>query len=75
MGSHFDVGLYPSYFVVILTLVLTSTRLLTPGLMDGGTAGLIWGFVVVTVGFFLVSASLAEMASMYAGVFVYSLRV
>jgi amino acid permease len=74
VGSHFDV-VYPIYFVVIMTLVLTSTRLLTPGLTDGGTAGLIWGFVVVTMGFLLVSASLAEMASMYAGVLVYSLRV
>ncbi|KAN0082207.1 Amino acid permease domain containing protein [Elaphomyces granulatus] len=42
---------------VILTL-------LTPGLTDGGTAGLIWGFVLVAIGFFLVFASLAEMASM-----------
>ncbi|EED24126.1 GABA permease, putative [Talaromyces stipitatus ATCC 10500] len=42
---------------VILTL-------LTDGLTDGGTAGLIWGFVIVCVGFLLVFASLAEMASM-----------
>jgi amino acid permease len=39
---------------------------LTPGLTDGGTAGLIWGFVLVAVGFFFVFASLSEMASMYA---------
>jgi len=38
--------------------------LLSQGLMDGGIAGLIWGFVVVAVGFFLVFTSLAEMASM-----------
>ncbi|KAL3703931.1 hypothetical protein TMatcc_009621 [Talaromyces marneffei ATCC 18224] len=39
--------------------------LLTYGLTDGGTAGLIWGYVIVCVGFLLVFASLAEMASMY----------
>ncbi|KAJ5518554.1 Amino acid/polyamine transporter I [Penicillium expansum] len=42
---------------VILTL-------LAAGLTDGGTAGLIWGFVGVTIGFTLVYASIAEMASM-----------
>lgn len=39
-------------------------RLLIYGLVDGGTGGLIWGFVVVSAGFLLVYASLAEMASM-----------
>ncbi|CAG8146698.1 unnamed protein product [Penicillium salamii] len=34
------------------------------GLTDGGTAGLIWGFLVVAAGFLLVFLSLAEMASM-----------
>ncbi|CAG8045893.1 unnamed protein product [Penicillium salamii] len=42
---------------VILTL-------LSAGLTDGGTAGLIWGFIGVTLGFSLVYASIAEMASM-----------
>ncbi|KAJ5216980.1 hypothetical protein N7468_009988 [Penicillium chermesinum] len=42
---------------VILTL-------LSAGLSDGGTAGLIWGFVGVCLGFSLVYASVAEMASM-----------
>lgn len=41
------------------------SRLLTSGLTDGGTAGLIWGFIIVTAGFALVFASIAEMASMY----------
>lgn len=41
-------------------------RLLSAGLTDGGTAGLIWGFVGVSLGFTLVYASIAEMASMYA---------
>lgn len=39
-------------------------RLLSAGLTDGGTAGLIWGFVGVSIGFTLVYASVAEMASM-----------
>ncbi|KAJ5645398.1 hypothetical protein N7507_011409 [Penicillium longicatenatum] len=42
---------------VILTL-------LSSGLTDGGTAGLIWGFIGVSIGFTLVYASIAEMASM-----------
>lgn len=44
---------------------LTGNRLLSAGLTDGGTAGLIWGFIGVTLGFSLVYASIAEMASMY----------
>ncbi|KAK1144230.1 hypothetical protein N8T08_005643 [Aspergillus melleus] len=42
---------------VILTLLGT-------GLMNGGTAGLVWGFIIVTLGFSLVFASIAGMASM-----------
>ncbi|KAJ6183696.1 hypothetical protein N7519_004997 [Penicillium mononematosum] len=38
--------------------------LLAQGLTDGGTAGLIWGFLIVAAGFLLVFLSLAEMASM-----------
>ncbi|XHG04932.1 hypothetical protein AWENTII_008186 [Aspergillus wentii] len=38
--------------------------LLAQGLTDGGTAGLIWGFLIVACGFLLVFLSLAEMASM-----------
>lgn len=41
-----------------------SYSLLRQGLTDGGTAGLIWGFLIVTAGFLLVFLSLAEMASM-----------
>lgn len=33
-------------------------------LSNGGTAGLIWGYLIVMVGFGFVIASLAEMASM-----------
>ncbi|KAF7585472.1 hypothetical protein BBP40_010869 [Aspergillus hancockii] len=46
-----------STWEVILTL-------LAAGLTDGGTAGLIWGFIIVSAGFTLVFASIAEMASM-----------
>jgi hypothetical protein len=42
-----------------------ANRLLAAGLTDGGTAGLIWGFVGVSIGFTLVYASISEMASMY----------
>ncbi|KAL2870823.1 putative GABA permease [Aspergillus lucknowensis] len=42
---------------VILTL-------LSSALTDGGSAGLIWGFIIVTAGFSLVFASIAEIASM-----------
>ncbi|KAL2829769.1 amino acid/polyamine transporter I [Aspergillus cavernicola] len=42
---------------VILTL-------LSSVLTDGGTAGLIWGFIIVTAGFSLVFASISEIASM-----------
>ena len=33
-------------------------------LANGGTAGLIWGYLIVMIGFGFVVASLAEMASM-----------
>ncbi|KAE8167101.1 amino acid/polyamine transporter I [Aspergillus tamarii] len=46
-----------STWEVILTL-------LSAGLTDGGSAGLIWGFIIVSLGFTLVFASIAEMASM-----------
>lgn len=36
----------------------------TQGLTDGGTAGLFWSYIWVSVGFGLTVASLAEMASM-----------
>ncbi|KAL4803705.1 amino acid/polyamine transporter I [Aspergillus unguis] len=58
-------------FVSILgfacTLICTWEVLLTllaSVLTDGGTAGLIWGFIIVTAGFSLVFASIAEIASM-----------
>ncbi|KAL4970753.1 putative GABA permease [Aspergillus stella-maris] len=42
---------------VILTLLASV-------LTDGGTAGLVWGFIIVTAGFSLVFASIAEITSM-----------
>ncbi|KAL4888025.1 amino acid permease-domain-containing protein [Aspergillus ambiguus] len=58
-------------FVSILgfgcTLIATWEVILTllaSGLTDGGTAGLVWGFIIVSAGFSLVFASIAEMASM-----------
>jgi choline transport protein len=42
-------------------IVLASTAF---ALENGGSAGLIWTFVIVVVGYSFVFASLAEMASM-----------
>ena len=33
-------------------------------LLNGGTAGLIWGYLIVWVGYMLVFATIAEMASL-----------
>jgi choline transport protein len=33
-------------------------------LINGGTAGMIWGYLVVWIGYMLVFATVAEMASM-----------
>ncbi|PLB54842.1 amino acid transporter [Aspergillus steynii IBT 23096] len=49
------------------TLIATWEVILTflnVGLMNGGPAGLVWGFIIVTAGFSLVFASISEMASM-----------
>lgn len=35
------------------------------GLINGGTAGLIWMYLVAWIGFLAVNTSMAEMASMY----------
>lgn len=51
--------------MVIMQTTDSINRLLAAGLTDGGTAGLIWGFIGVSIGFTLVYASIAEMASMY----------
>lgn len=37
---------------------------LTSSLTNGGTAGLFWGYTIVVIAFFLIYASLAEMAAM-----------
>lgn len=65
MGSHLDVSLYVfwGHWVMRVDTYVTN-RLLSSGLTDGGTAGLIWGFIGVSIGFTLVYASIAEMASM-----------
>lgn len=33
-------------------------------LLNGGTAGMIWGYLIVWVGYMMVFATIAEMASM-----------
>ena len=47
-----------------LSLLTTYLRLFTFVLIDGGTALLFWGFIVVALGMLMVYASVAEMASM-----------
>lgn len=73
----FGCTLIATWEVVLTYVLLASCRsqcnianadqysLLEQGLTDGGTAGLIWGFLIVACGFLLVFLSLAEMASMY----------
>ena len=65
MGGYSYVG-FILKIVHVKRVLLANLKysLLTIGLTDGGTAGLIWGFVIVCIGFLLVFASLAEMASM-----------
>ena len=65
MGGYSYVGfILKIVYVKRVLLANLKYSLLTIGLTDGGTAGLIWGFVIVCIGFLLVFASLAEMASM-----------
>lgn len=52
----FGCTLIATWEVIITTL--------TTSLNDGGTAGLLWGFIVVVIGFSFVYLSIAEMASM-----------
>ncbi|KAK2795611.1 hypothetical protein FQN50_009717 [Emmonsiellopsis sp. PD_5] len=52
---------FGSTLIATWEVILT---LLSFGLLDGGTGGLIWGFIGITCGFSLVFASIAEMASM-----------
>jgi hypothetical protein len=42
-------------------------------LTDGGTAGLIWGYLIVWVGYMLVFISIAEMTSMYVGEVIFNM--
>lgn len=43
---------------------MTADSALGLNLMNGGTGGLVYGFIILSVGFTFVYASLAEMASM-----------
>ena len=45
-------------------ILIYSRSLIAFGLTDGGTAGLIYSFIICLLGFFCVYFSLAEMASM-----------
>jgi hypothetical protein len=43
---------------------LTYSSVSTIGLINGGTAGLIWIFFICWIGFLLINTSMAEMGSM-----------
>lgn len=64
MGSCFNVRVKRFPMCKLTSADKHTDRLLSSGLSDGGTAGLIWGFLIVSTGFLLVFSSLAEMASM-----------
>jgi choline transport protein len=53
-----------SFCMVVLTMWETMLATSVFALSNGGPAGLIWGYLIVMVGFGFVVASLAEMASM-----------
>lgn len=46
------------------TISNTQYSVSTFGLVDGGFAGLIWGYVAVFIGFIFIYASMSELASM-----------
>jgi choline transport protein len=52
------------FCLVILSIWETVLATSVFALSNGGTAGLIWGYLIVMIGFGFVVASLAEMASM-----------
>jgi amino acid permease len=52
------------FCIVLLSTWETILATSVFALANGGTAGLIWGYFIVMVGFGFVVASLAEMASM-----------
>jgi choline transport protein len=53
-----------SFCMVVLTMWETMLATSVFALSNGGPAGLIWGYLIVMIGFGFVVASLAEMASM-----------
>jgi len=42
----------------------TNLRSSTFGLINGGVAGLVWGYFIIWMGYFTVFASISELASM-----------
>lgn len=57
----FSVGICEKKRLCILTSCVAVSYM---GLVDGGTAGLIWMFFICWIGFMLVNTSMAEMGSM-----------
>lgn len=68
LGGDSDVCLVCSSRCGRIILTNEAYSLLEQGLTDRGPDGLVWGFVIVAIGFLFVFLSLAEMASMYVPV-------
>jgi hypothetical protein len=64
LGIYFDVSCLCATRSTHAPRPVLTIRLIAFGLTDGGTAGLIYGFIVVWVGFTMVYLSISEMASM-----------
>jgi len=54
----------PSFCHWKLKRLTFENRTSTFVLINGGTAGMIWGYLIVWMGYMLVFATIAEMASM-----------
>ena len=64
--ATWETALGPSqvYALVIHYQLLTTFSVSTLGLINGGTAGLIWIFFVAWIGSLFINISMAEMGSM-----------
>jgi hypothetical protein len=67
--STWEIGLMYAVLVEVVPIPRlyadTEGRTSVFALTNGGTAGMIWGYLIVWAGYMLVFASIAEMASMY----------
>lgn len=59
-----NLGRLAHYSMSIETINNNLYSVSTFGLIDGGFAGLIWGYIAVFIGFIFIYASMSELASM-----------